>query len=211
MVLHISWVELQPSIEHSLETRLRHSNARYPIKKIQMRSLACPPTMRNYAFNNFITGPLPTKVIIGIVKHKSSLGDIKESAFDFKFHNLTEINLVRNGLNCGVPFTIEAPTASRLNYKCARAYQALCEENGANNDSSITMSEFQKDSALFCYDLTNDRSGSDHSFVNPTDHGTLNLNLEFSTNLAEALNVIVLAEFNNEIQIDQLRNIILDY
>lgn len=212
MSLHVRMVELQPHKEQAMELALSRQNALYPIKRIEMRSLSITPGMRSYRFDNIITGVLPVKVIFGVVNHAAALGNEKMLAFDFGTHNLKEVSLLKNGASAGIPFTVENDSGDPTPL-AMRAYNALFSSAGCSGLSGhgITYQEFTTNTALFCYDLTPDDSSLDHSFLSPASSGTLSLKLDFNKNTVLPYNVIVLCEFDNNIKVDRLRNIIIDY
>ena len=53
--------------------------------------------------------------------------------------------------------------------------------------------------------------GSDETHQHPIKAGSLRLELQFATALAETVNVVVYAEFDSQIEINQLREVLTDY
>jgi len=61
---------------------------------------------------------------------------------------------------------------------------------------------------LYAFDLTADLAENDH--FNLVKHGSVRLALKFSEALAQPTSVIAYAEFDNVIEIDRDRNLLLD-
>jgi len=62
---------------------------------------------------------------------------------------------------------------------------------------------------LYAYDLTADLAEDDH--FNLVKYGNVRLALKFSAALEQTVSVIAYAEFNNVIEIDRDRNLLLDF
>ena len=62
---------------------------------------------------------------------------------------------------------------------------------------------------LYGFDLTADLSEDDH--FNLAKDGTVRVDVKFSVALANTINVVVYAEFENILEIDRNRNVIFDY
>ena len=78
-----------------------------------------------------------------------------------------------------------------------------------NEGNDISLSDYPEGYALYAFDLSPDMAcGGHYSLVK---HGNLRLDMHFASPLAQTVNVIVYAEFNNILEIDQARNIIFDY
>jgi hypothetical protein len=81
---------------------------------------------------------------------------------------------------------------------------AFCDE-----DCSLSYYAFGHGSTVFAFDLTSDLANSDHS--EPTKRGSLRAEVRFGTQLPQAVTCFVHAEYDNCIEINQDRNISLDY
>ena len=211
--LHVRRVKLYPHKMLTIENELSKTNAVIPIKRVDVKSLACIAGMARYQFDNFVNGQLPVRLILGVVKHSSALGNSKENPFEFKIHDMTEVCLLKNGSADNVPYQIVNASSICKIPKIAHAYTEIFSSSGCSEATGcgVSLKKFCEDSALFCFDLSIDQSPGDGSFVNPTQYGSLGIRLSFEKETAEAYNKILLTEFNNTIEIDKLRNIVLDF
>ena len=196
-----------------IENELSKKNAIIPIKRVDIKSLACSAGMARYQFDNFTTGQLPVRIIMGLVKHSSALGNIRENPFNFKLTDLTEVCLLKNGSPVNIPYIIGNVSDKCKIPKIAHPYTEIFSTGGCGEviGCGVTLKDFYNNCALFCFDMSIDQSSADGSFVNPTQYGSLGIRLTFKKETTEAYNIIVLSEFNNTIEIDKLRNVILDY
>ena len=206
------WVELMPHVASDMEKSLFDTNAIYNIKRIVMKNLTVVPGMQQYRWDNISTGPLPHKVILALVKHTAVLGDKFEQAFKFSTYGMKEISLIKDGNDVKIPYTIANPDEECLATRCAWAYREMFTSSGTGMvGNMITHEDFVNNTALFCYDLSSDHSSLDHTYINPVMHGSLSIKIQFEDNVTTPYNIIVLSQYNNTIEIDGLRNIVLDY
>ena len=75
--------------------------------------------------------------------------------------------------------------------------------------NQIQRSDFPNGCALCAFDLTPDLGENDHFSL--IKEGNVREDMKFSSALANTINVIVYAEFENIIEIDRSRNVIFDY
>lgn len=93
------------------------------------------------------------------------------------------------------------------------AYLSLFESCGiffSDTGNSITRKEYPNGYALVGFDLTEDLSASENHLSLPRQ-GSLRIDIQFAKALTEPICIILFAEFDNIIEIDKDRNIILDY
>ena len=95
-----------------------------------------------------------------------------------------------------------------------RAYDGLFHAfNKSYSDSGndITYEKFKKKYPLFCFDLTADGCGNADSHFELLKQGNLRLKLHFDEPLTETVTVIVYGEFESLLEINQNREVVLDY
>ncbi|XP_070169331.1 uncharacterized protein F54H12.2-like [Polyergus mexicanus] len=94
------------------------------------------------------------------------------------------------------------------------AYQTLFAGTGIhflNEGNSISRDEYSKGYTLFAFDLTPDLSANYAGHWNLVRHGSLRLEVRFEKALTEIVNCIIYAEFDNVIEIDSSRQVIVDF
>ena len=93
-----------------------------------------------------------------------------------------------------------------------RTYNTLfagtCELN-RDEGNFISREDYANGYALYAFDLTADFAEDDH--FNLVKHGSVRLAMKFSEALPHTVSVIAYAEFDNIIEIDRDRNLLLDF
>ena len=75
--------------------------------------------------------------------------------------------------------------------------------------NTVTRDDYAAGYALFAFDLSPDLSVGGHFSL--VKRGNLRLDVHFAEPLDETINLIIYAEFNNIIEIDEARSVIFDY
>ena len=88
-------------------------------------------------------------------------------------------------------------------------YQAVS-AFGLNKLFGIAKEDYVGGYCMWGYDLTADQ-GSEEAQLHPIKTGSLRIELQFAEALGTVINVIVFAEFDNQIEINSLKEIITDY
>ncbi|KAL6419457.1 hypothetical protein ACFW04_011395 [Cataglyphis niger] len=77
--------------------------------------------------------------------------------------------------------------------------------------NSISRDDYSKGYTLFAFDFTPDISANYAGHWNLVKHGSLRLEMRFEKALSETVNCIIYAEFDNVIEIDSSRQVIVDF
>ena len=75
--------------------------------------------------------------------------------------------------------------------------------------NDIERNDFPGGYAIYAFDLTPDLAEEGH--LNLARDGTVRVDMKFANALANTINVIAYAEFENIIEIDRNRNVLFDY
>ncbi|XP_070168316.1 uncharacterized protein F54H12.2-like [Polyergus mexicanus] len=164
------------------------------------------------SLDNVILGQLPKRIIVGFVNNKAFNGDRKLNPFNFKNYGINFFSLYVDGMQ--IPSRPLQPVFSPEEPLYVEAYQTLFTGTGIhflNEGNSISRDDYSKGYTLFAFDLTPDLSANYAGHWNLVRHGSLRLEVRFEKALTETVNCIIYAEFDNVIEIDSSRQVIVDF
>jgi len=206
--LYVRKVRLSPSVFVAHAKAMEIGNAKYPIRRIVVKSFTVPQGNLDFSQENLFTGQLPTRVVVGCVDNDAYNGAWNKNPFNFKNYDLTQLKLYLDGQQ----HYMRPLEPDFTNNHYIREYMSLFEGTGKlNKDEAIDVSrsDYPNGYTLYAFDLTPDLAEGDH--LNLTREGTVRLDAKFSVALANTINVIVYSEFENIIELDRNKNVIFDY
>ncbi|KAK3932327.1 hypothetical protein KUF71_012400 [Frankliniella fusca] len=185
--LFIRRVTISPSVLLAHAQALEKSAAKYPVNRVDIK----------------------TRVIIGFVDNRAFNGDYARNPFRFQHFSLNYLQMHVDGQP--VPSQPLTPDFSKDLYM--ECYNTLFTGTGIHwkdEGNGISWSDYPKGNTLFVFDLSPDMSASEPHW-NLQKQGALRLDLRFAAPLPQPINCVVYAEFQNLIEIDKDRNVIVDY
>ena len=209
--LYVRKCQLSPSVLLHHAKALETTNVKYPIQRVETKVFSIPSGNLSATQENLFLGQLPRRIIIGMVDTDAYNGSYVKSPFNFKHNNLNFLALFIDGKQVPAkPLQPNFDVTTGTQY--TRCYQTLFEGTGRVDDdagNTIPLSDYPLGFTLYAFDLTPDLCDGDH--LNLRKKGNLRLEMQFSTALTAASNVVVYAEFENLVEVDKSRNIIFDY
>ncbi|KAK3911541.1 hypothetical protein KUF71_004449 [Frankliniella fusca] len=143
------------------------------------------------------------------VDNRAYNGDCGRNPYNSQHFHLNYLQLHVDGQAVpSHPLTPDFPKG--LHMEC---YSSLFSGTGIHwkdEGNGISWSDYRKGNTLFVFDLSPDLSASEPHW-NLQRQGTMRLDLRFAEPLAQPINCVVYAEFQNLIEIDKDRNVIVDY
>ena len=207
---YVRSVELLKSYCLSLERNLLRSPAKYPIKRVQVTNLHVTESRRNLPENNIFGGIIPRKVIIGCVESTAYRGNIKKSPFNFQNFGLSNIYIEAGGER----FPNNPLTPDYANDLYLRAYLQTMDALGytdTERTNCITPKQFKDGWCIYCFDLSPTQDSEDQNW-NLERKGSTTICMDFQNQIPDGgIEVIVWAEFDSLLSIDNGRNCFLDY
>ncbi|UYV63311.1 hypothetical protein LAZ67_2003713 [Cordylochernes scorpioides] len=199
-------VTVSPSVVLAHNKTLENGVAKYPIRKVDVKTLTIPSGTHSTILPNLFLGPVPNRIVIGFVTKGAYSGDFTKNPFNFQNFNINYISLkIGQRVLPNRPLT---PQFSEGEFY--RSYIDLFSNMGrylSSGELNITPEEFQNGLTLFAFDTTPDLCASDlHSSA--TQNSNISLEVKFSSALTSTINVILYSEFQSEIHIDKLRQVI---
>lgn len=186
--------------------------AKYPLTRVEVKTFTIHSGVVGESLDNVILGQLPKRIIVGFVNNKAFNGDRKLNPFNFKNYGINFFSLYVDGTQ--ILSRPLQPVFSSKEPLYIEAYQTLFSGTGIhflNEGNSISRDDYFKGYTLFAFDLTPDLSANCAGHWNLVKHGSLRLEVRFEKALTETINCIVYAEFDNVIEIDSSRQVIVDF
>ena len=119
------------------------------------------------------------------------------------------MTIYRNGVQ--IPSKLLQPDFT--NDRFVQSYVRLFMQTGQyyrNTGNAISREQYKDGCALFTFDLTPQMDSSEVGFE-LIRHGNIRIEIHFATSTTRTLTVIVFAEYDNLLEIDQDRNVAFDY
>ena len=98
---------------------LQNSSAKYPIRRVEVKSFTVPRGTYSISKENLFLGQLPWRIVFGLVENEAFNGAIGKNPFNFKHCSVNFVSLYRDGE--------QIPTNPlQLNYSQNRYIQSFC-------------------------------------------------------------------------------------
>lgn len=202
--LKVRRVTISPSIMLGHAMALEKTRAKYPIKRVVVHGY--PYEFASTKFEKSLhVGVMPSRVLLGLIKTETVTGDILKNPFNFEHFDVKSIML--KAASASLPYS------SELNFEYAKnryleAYNTLF-TNIKETSCNLSYDDYAKGNTIYAFDLTPDLCNSGH--YNVMKNGSLNLQIKLEKPVNGSITIITYMEFDNIIEIDNKRNIFLDY
>ena len=151
-----------------------------------------------------ISGQLPKKIVVGCVHNTAYNGVYNENPFNFEQFNLSNIAVHTDGQSDTVP-SLDPYFTNSLCLRCFRSMFGGAGKVKTDEDLEVYRTVYDKGYIMYGFNLA-----TDHDQVfEVSKRGCVRIDLKFDVALAHAVSVIVDAEYENVIQIDSTRNVLL--
>ena len=182
--------------------------AKFPITRKECKCFAVSNGLRSFKKDNIFLGQLPKRIVIGMVASDAFSGLVTENPYNFQHFNINHLQMYVDG----EPVRNQPLRPDLASGKYLQCYETLF--RGLNRldgekGSIIKRSDWDKGYSLLAFDLTPDMDSDDHYAL--IKHGNLRVDIEFANALAESINILVYAEFDNVIEITADRHVAFDY
>lgn len=207
--LFVRKVKINPSILVAHARALSVSTAKYPITRVEVKTVTVGADIQSKSLDNLFLGQLPKRCIIGMVESSAFNGSFTSNPYNFEHFNYNYLSLYLDSTQ--IPSKPLTPDFAKKRY--TRSYYTLFEGTGihfSDTGNSISLDEYPDGYCLAAFDLTPDLS-CNASHWNIIRNGTLRAEIRFEKALEKTITLIIFAEFDNVIEVDKNRNIIIDY
>lgn len=192
------------------ERSLSSTPASYAIRRIEMREHLIARNSTTVCLDNVFSGPLPTRIIMGLVDNSATGADLKKNPFNFEHFDMNYACCYVNGE--AVPRIAYRPDFKNDHF--SREYVSLYQGIGKMNPHpfcDLTLESYKNGHTLTCFNLSADGSDSSSGHFNPIRRGTIRLDLGFETAVSSTVSVILFAEYDSVVLIDRHRNAVLAF
>jgi hypothetical protein len=205
----VKGVDVSRSVSLALERSMMHTALKYPIRRVEMKTIHVGAGLRETPENAIFNGQIPRRLVIGCVGGNAYHGTLTTSPFNFQNYGIDEVSVAAGGLT----FPTKPLVMDFENDHFVRAFLQLFEGLGISDDNKgngVTRQRFKNGHCIFAFDLSPDEDdGSDHWDL--VKEGSTSINIHFSAVApAGGIEVIIYAEFDNLLTIDRTRNVFID-
>lgn len=204
-------VKIAPGILLAHARALSKSTAKYPLTRVEVKAISLHAGVHGDTLDNVILGQLPKRIIVGFVDNKAFNGDRAMNPFNFQNYDINYLSLYADGLQIpSKPLQTDFTAADMY----VDAYHTLFSGTGIhflNEGNCISRSAYPWGNCLFAFDLTPDLSANSSTHWNLVRHGSVRIEVRFGEALTSTINCIVYAEYDNVLEIDSSRQVIVDF
>lgn len=207
--LFVRKVRVNPSILVAHARTLAACPARYPITRVEIKTVSISAGIQSKSVDNLYIGQMPKRCIVGFVSNERVNGTFGTNPFNFESFNFDYLSLFIDSRQ--IPAKPYQPNFQDGLY--ARNYSTLFSDTGilfSDTGNDISYSEYPNGYCITVFDLTADMSCHDQHW-NIIQSGTLRFEVRFAAALTNTVTAIIYSEFDNLIEIGENRTVSLDY
>ena len=205
-ILYVRKCKVNPEVCLALASVHKKNNIYVPIKRVYCKVFTIPVGSLSAFKEGIISGQLPKKIVVGYVRHTAYNGIYNENPFNFGHFNLSNIAVHIDGQSDTVP-SLDPDFTNSLYLRCFHSMFGGAGKVYTDEDLDMSRTEYDKGYTLYGFNLV-----TDHDQVfEVSKRGSVRIDLKFDVALAHTINVMVYTEYENVIQIDSARNVLLDY
>ena len=206
--LFVRKVKLLSSVFNAHQKAFGLGNAKYALHRVVCKMFTVPMNAYDFTQEKVFSGQLPTRLVIACVDNDAVNGTYAKNPFNFKNFDLTSLKVYIDGQQQQIkPLSMNFTDNQYLN-----GYMSLFSGTGKlykDEGLHISRTDFRGGYAMYAFDLTPDLADGDH--FNLIKEGSVRVDMSFRAALPNTINIIVYGEFENILEIDGARNVVLDY
>lgn len=207
--LFIRKVKINPSILIAHARALSVAPAKYPVTRVEIKTITISHGVQSKTVDNLYLGQLPKRCIIGFLSNNRVNGEFGLNPFNFQHFNFNYLALFVDSTQ--IPSKPFQPDFANDLY--VRNYHTLFSDSGiffSDAGNGISFNDYASGYCLTAFDLTPDLSCREQHW-NIIRSGTMRFEVRFAQALETTVTAIIYSEFDNLIEIGQNRTVSLDY
>ncbi|XP_063993407.1 uncharacterized protein F54H12.2-like [Diachasmimorpha longicaudata] len=205
-------VKLSPGILIAHTKTLAKTTAKYPLTRVEVKSFVLHRGIMEETIDNAILGQLPNRFILGFVENVSFNGSRKKNPFNFQNFGINFLCLNVDGRQ--VPTKPLQPSFTSDVCLDVEAFNTLFAGTGTHfgdHGNNISRPAYSEGFCLFAFDLTPDLSASSAGHWNLVKSGSIRIQVRIHGATEKNINCVLYAEYDNLLEIDSTRQVIVDY
>jgi hypothetical protein len=206
-VLMVQKVALNPNVYDShLKITDEGNSIPYVLSTPTINFYTIEKDSSQFMRDDLFMGKTPKHIIIGMVETKAYHGDREKNPFNFKHFNISEIGLYKDGM----PYPCPVMKMDFANNKFTEAFHNYLKSLGADNSNKVPpvkKDDYKDGFTVFSYDMSPDQSQSIVPASMLRTSSNIRLEMKFSSPLTENVTLIVLAVFENLMEISKDRRV----
>ena len=205
--LEMEKVEMNPDLLMEHAEKLRKQNAIYPVRSGQIKSFSNPAGNTSSVKENLFVGKLPRRLVIANVLSEAYNGKPSLNPYDFQHFGLNYLCVYVDGERYpNKPLEPNFTTGNFLD-----CLGSVYDGTGIRDDDRtlvINRKNYDKGYAIYVIQLT--PSEPDCVATDLVQKGNIRLEMKFSDALPKTVTTLVYAEYDDQIEIDNDRNVFID-
>ncbi|KYN02052.1 PREDICTED: uncharacterized protein F54H12.2-like [Cyphomyrmex costatus] len=203
--------KISPGILLAHAKALAKTTAKYPLTRVEVKSISIYSGIYGETLDNVILGQIPKRLIIGFVDNRAFNGNRMLNPFNFHHYKINFLSLYVDGTQ--IPSKPLQPdfTKEKLYMEAYHTFFSGTGIHFLNEGNAIFRRNYPNGYCLFAFDLTPDLSANDTTHWNLMKHGNIRIEVRFEEALENTINCIIYAEYDNFMEIDASRQVIVDY
>ena len=204
-VLYAAHKTISDSVREAHEMALLTRNAKYPMRKIQMKFFTRGAQRSDLSEPNLVNGILPRRIVFGLVDSSGFNGSLHHNPFNFQHFEVRHIILRKNGQ----PVPFQDIDLDFENDHFFEGYLSLLHGTGRLfkniNQGIQPLKDFKNGYAIYAFDLTPDHSDSGN--FNLIQEGNISLDIKLNKPHNTGITIVCYLEYDSVLEIDKDRNI----
>lgn len=205
--LLVRHVEVSPSIREAHLKQVQKEPFKFPIRRVEMTYFTKGAGRQDISENNLLNGPLPRRVVLGLVHSDAFHGNYKMSPLNFQNFGVEKIALKVGGNS--LPF--QEPLEMDYSQNCAmQGYFSLLQGTGrlfSDCDNGISYDDYLDGCCLYAFDLANDMSDTGHFEL--VKEGELGVEITLTKPVDHSITMVAYYEYDSILKIDENKETVI--
>ena len=209
--LHVPYVKLSDPTFLQMETTMKQGKSRR-IPMVRTRVIRYPiasGTVHPRIQHLFSGRSLPQKIVVGIVENAAEAGDFEMNPYNFDYNKVQSVQIFKNGM-AYPKFPYQPDFAKKKYIKEFASVFDVSNTRNVNVGFPIEYDEYPQGFCLYGFDLTGDHKTEEDS-AHIKEYGDITFDIVFKTAPAKAVTLVVFAEYEEQIILDEFNNVRLSW